>query len=41
MSIRVQILVEQEVLHYRYTASYFDGVAMRDNAYRNRYVKKK
>lgn len=38
---RTEVVMHSNIEDYRYTASYFDGVAMRDNAYRKRYVKKK
>ena len=38
---RTEVVMYSNIEDYRYTASYFDGVAMRDNAYRKRYVKKK
>lgn len=38
---RTEVVMFSNIEDYRYTASYFDGVAMRDNAYRKRFVKKK
>ena len=38
---RTEVVMYSNIEDYRYTASYFDGVAMRDNAYRKRYAKKK
>lgn len=38
---RTEVVMYSNIEDYRYTASYFDGVAMRDNAYRKRFVKKK
>ena len=37
---RTEVVMYSNVEDYRYTASYFDGQAMRDNCYRKKYVKK-
>lgn len=37
---RTEVVMYSNIEDYRYTASYFDGQAMRDNCYRKKYVKK-
>ena len=37
---RTEVVMYSNVEDYRYTASYFDGQAMRDSCYRKKYVKK-
>ena len=36
---RTEVVMYSNIEDYRYTASYFDGQAMRDNCYRKKYVK--
>ncbi len=38
---RTEVVMYSNIEDYRYTASYFDGQAMRDNCYRKKYVKER